>query len=89
MSEDLAVTASQDIIEALATNSAPEGATLILGYAGWGEGQLEKEVRENSWLSLPSSDRVLFDIDYEDRLNAATTAAGINFTRLSMAHGSA
>lgn len=89
VSDDIAVTASQDIIEALATNNAPKGAVLILGYAGWGEGQLEREVRDNSWLSLPSSDQVLFETDYEDRLNVATTAAGINFSRLSTAPGSA
>lgn len=89
VSEDIAVTASQDIIEALASNTAPKGAILILGYAGWGKGQLEKEVLENSWLNLPASDQVLFDTDYEDRLNVATAAAGINFSRLSTAPGSA
>lgn len=89
VSDELAITASQDIIEALASNEAPDGSTLILGYAGWGGGQLENEVRENSWLSLPCSMQVLFETDYEERLNVATTAAGINFARLSMAPGSA
>ena len=89
VSDDVAITASQDIIEALADNKAPAGAILILGYAGWGEGQLEQEIKENTWLNLPASDQILFEAEYEDRLNMATTAAGINFSRLSTSPGSA
>lgn len=89
VSDDVGITASKDIIEALANNKAPQGATLILGYAGWGEGQLEKEMKENTWLNLPASDQILFGADYDDRLDLATSAAGINFSRLSTSHGSA
>ena len=89
ITEDFGITTSQDIIEALAECRAPEGATLILGYAGWSEGQLEQEVMENTWLSLPSSDHVLFKTAFEDRLSTATNEAGINFSRLSMAAGRA
>ena len=89
ISEEVAITASHDIIEALANKSAPSGAILILGYAGWGEGQLEQEIKENSWLNLPTSDQILFEAEYEDRLSMATTAAGIDFSRLSTSHGSA
>lgn len=89
VSDQIAVTSSQDIIEALATNRAPDGSLLILGYAGWEKGQLEQEMSENSWLSLPASDQVLFDTEYEDRLSIASSAAGINFSRLSLAPGRA
>ena len=89
ITEDFGITTSQDIIEALAECRAPEGATLILGYAGWSEGPLEQEVMENTWLSLPSSDHVLFEAAFEDRLSTATNEAGINFSRLSMAAGRA
>jgi len=89
ISDDFAITASQDIIEALANNTAPPGSILILGYAGWGEGQLEQEIKENTWLNLPASDQILFEAEYEDRLSMATAAAGINFSRLSTYHGSA
>jgi len=89
INDDIGITTSQDIIEALAACEAPEGALLILGYAGWSEGQLEQEFMNNTWLSLPSSDQVLFKTAYEDRLNTATSDAGINFSRLSMAAGRA
>lgn len=89
ISDDISITTSEDIIAALAENRAPEGATLILGYAGWTEGQLEKEVLENSWLHLPISHQVLFNTNFEDRLNIATSSAGINFSRISSSAGRA
>ena len=89
INDDISVTTSDDIIQAMAEDKAPEGATLILGYAGWGEGQLEREILENSWLTLPSSSDVVFDIDFDERLKVATASAGIDFDRMSTGAGHA
>lgn len=89
INDQISVTTSDDIIQAMATNTAPEGATLILGYAGWGQGQLEREILENSWLTLPSSTEVVFDADFDQRLKIATANAGIDFDRMSTRAGHA
>ena len=89
ISGDISVTTSDDIIRAMAAGTAPGGATLILGYAGWGRGQLEREIMENSWLTLPASTHVVFDTEVEQRLKVATFSAGIDFSRMSSEAGHA
>ena len=89
ISEEISVTTSDDIIQAMAEGTAPAGATLILGYAGWGHGQLEQEILDNSWLTLPASAAVVFDTECEQRLKAATFSAGIDFSRMSSTVGHA
>ena len=53
-------------------------ALAALGYAGWGAGQLEDEIRENSWLSVPASGSILFDTPLEQRWQAAARLAGVD-----------
>ena len=89
ISSDICVTTSQDIMVAMATGDAPEGATLVLGYAGWGKGQLEQEILDNAWLTVPASMDVIFDTDIEERLKVATGNAGIDYSRVSMDAGHA
>lgn len=89
VSDEIRVTTSDDIIQAMAEDKAPSGATLILGYAGWAQGQLEQELLENSWLTLPASSNVVFDTEFEQRLKIATLSAGIDFTRMSSEAGHA
>lgn len=89
ISSDICVTTSDDIIQAMAKGEAPSGATLILGYAGWGHGQLEQEILENSWLTLPATTEVVFDSDCDQRLKLATLSAGIDFSRMSSDAGHA
>jgi len=89
ISNEISVTTSDDIIQAMAEGKAPKGATLILGYAGWAQGQLEHEIMENSWLTLPASTDVVFDTAFDQRLKVATFSAGIDFSRMSSDAGHA
>jgi len=89
ISDSIDVTTSDDIIQAMAENRGPKGAILILGYAGWAPGQLEQEILENSWLTLPATSDVVFDSDFDQRLKIATASAGIDFERMSIGAGHA
>ena len=60
-----------------------------MGCAGWGPGQLEMEMRENSWLSCPISDEIVFDIPIEKRWEGAIRELGINPALLSGMAGNA
>ena len=56
----IALTASVDILKAIAGGGGPRQGFLALGYAGWGPGQLESEIHQNAWLSVPSDEQLLF-----------------------------
>lgn len=83
ISDQIQVTTSRDILAAMARGNGPEDAFIALGYAQWEEGQLERELRENAWLTLPVSDAVLFDLPYEDRWNAAWRTLGVDVSKVS------
>lgn len=89
ISDSIDITTSDDIIQAMAENRGPRDAILILGYAGWAPGQLEQEILENSWLTLPATPDVVFDTEFDQRLKIATTSAGIDFERMSTGAGHA
>jgi putative transcriptional regulator len=78
VSEMIQVTTSRDVLAAMARGEGPQDAFIALGYAGWESGQLEREIRENSWLSIPVDERVLFDVPYEERWAAAWRVLGID-----------
>jgi putative transcriptional regulator len=80
---------SNDIVEALAQGRGPEQCLVALGYAGWGAGQLEQELAENSWLSAPADENVLFDTDVDKRWEAAAALMGIDIKQLTGAIGHA
>jgi putative transcriptional regulator len=63
----LAMTTSKDILEAMANGSGPKRVLVTLGYASWGEGQLESEIGENSWLTVEADPSVIFDTPIEQR----------------------
>lgn len=79
ISEQLSLTTSLDILEALAKGEGPEHFLIALGCAGWEAGQLEQELLGNAWLTCPASEAILFSTLAEDRLTAAATSLGINF----------
>lgn len=66
VTEELALTASVDILKAIASGGGPRRGVLALGYAGWGPGQLEEEIHRNAWLSAPPDESLLFD-ETDDR----------------------
>ena len=89
VSETVQVTTSRDVLAAMARGEGPEDAFIALGYAGWEAGQLEREIKDNSWLSMPIDARMVFDLPYEDRWSAAWRFLGIDKDMMSRVSGHA
>lgn len=90
MVEDkLGLTATMDVLRALARGDGPENAILALGYAGWGPGQLESEIQENAWLSVPYDDAIVFGAANEDKWERAFNSIGVDLSVLSGTAGRA
>ena len=94
ISENTALTTSKDILESVAIGAGPEKMLLTLGYAGWVPGQLEQEIAQNSWLSVQAKDvttlhKILYEIQYDDKLNATLALLGVNPAMLSDVAGHA
>jgi putative transcriptional regulator len=85
----LAMTTSKDVLEALANGSGPQRVVVTLGYASWGEGQLESEIGENSWLTVPADPSVIFDTPIEQRYDKALSLLGLQAWMLSSEAGHA
>ncbi|RUO75206.1 YqgE/AlgH family protein [Idiomarina seosinensis] len=82
MSDDIMVTTSRDILEALGSSAAPLKFILTLGYAGWEAGQLEEELAENSWLAIPADADILFNTPVSERWQKATEKLGFDVWQL-------
>jgi putative transcriptional regulator len=89
VSEQIRITTSRDILEALAQGRGPENYLLALGYAGWSGGQLEQEMAANAWLSVPAKAGIVFDTGWEDRYKAAAGLLGIDLSALGPGAGHA
>lgn len=87
--EDIALTSSKDILHALGSTGQPADVLITLGYAGWSAGQLEDELAQNAWLTVPADHRVIFELPPEERLDAAVRLLGIDFSNLSDVAGHA
>ncbi|MFD2168318.1 YqgE/AlgH family protein [Thalassotalea euphylliae] len=83
LSDEVMITTSKDILMALGTEQAPPEFIVTLGYAGWGPGQLEQEIRDNSWLTTPADNEILFHTPVEQRWQKATEKLGIDLAHLS------
>ena len=77
------ITTSRDILEEMSSGNGPKDSLLVLGYAGWGAGQLEDELKTNSWLCAPSDDNILFNTPYDSRWEYAIQRLGININNMS------
>lgn len=77
------LTTSRDVLEAMAKGEGPANALVALGCAGWGAGQLENELIENSWLNVPAESSVLFALPLEARWQAAADSIGVDMTRMT------
>lgn len=73
----LEMTTSRDVLEALSTGSGPSRLMVSLGYSAWGEGQLETELADNSWLTVPADTRLIFDTPVADRYPRALKLLGL------------
>lgn len=89
ITDDLAVTTSQDLVKALAKNEGPDNILFALGYAGWGPGQLEQELQQDAWIFGPASDEILFHTPVEQRWEAAAKLAGVDVNLISNIGGHA
>jgi putative transcriptional regulator len=82
INDDIMVTTSRDVISAIASGNGPEQFLIALGYAGWGDGQLESEMRQNAWLSVPVDKSILFETSVQNRWEKAVGKLGININDL-------
>jgi putative transcriptional regulator len=79
----LEMTTSKDVLEALASGNGPKKVLITLGYAAWGEGQLESELGENSWLTVDATRELIFDTPVEQRYEAALGLLGLQSWMIS------
>ncbi len=86
---DICITASRDIVDALAHNEGPRGAQFALGYAGWEAGQLEEEISSNSWLTVPADPSIIFDVPVHERRMAVASQLGFDLNLISGVAGHA
>jgi putative transcriptional regulator len=89
VAEGVALTATVDVLRAIAEGSGPRRCLLALGYAGWGSGQLDTEIRENAWLIVPADPDLLFATDLDRKYERAIHKLGIDVGLLSVEVGHA
>lgn len=87
--EDVGLTSSRDILLHVASSPQPLDMIVTLGYSGWGAGQLEHELAQNAWLTVPASTHILFALPHEEKLAAAMDMLGIDLANLSDSAGHA
>jgi putative transcriptional regulator len=85
----LEMTTSKDVLEALSTGAGPRRVFVSLGYSAWGEGQLESEISDNSWLTVPADMSVIFDTPADERYEKAMLLLGLQSWMLSPEAGHA
>jgi putative transcriptional regulator len=83
VTSEITLTTSRDILRAIANDNGPDDHLIALGYAGWAAGQLEQELAENSWLTLPANSDIIFSIPADQRLSAAAALLGIDMNLIS------
>jgi putative transcriptional regulator len=89
VADGFGMTATLDVLEDIARGKGPAKALLMLGYAGWGENQLEGEIAQNGWLTCDAKREIVFDLPDADKWAAALSSLGIDPLGLSSAAGRA
>lgn len=90
VAEGLALTATREVLEAIGDpDRSPRRAVLALGCAGWSPGQLEREIRENVWLTCEPDESLIFDDDHETKWERALAKIGVHVAQLSAQSGRA
>jgi putative transcriptional regulator len=87
--EGICLTATLDILKAIARGNGPQSAVLALGYAGWAPGQLEQEIQQNGWLHCAADPELIFGTDIEHKYEKALRKIGIDLGMLSSEAGHA
>lgn len=89
VTDSIGITSSRDILAAIAAGEGPDNSIITLGYAGWGAGQLEQELAQNTWLSGPADRNIVFDMPPEQRWLAAAALIGVDLHLISNETGHA
>lgn len=89
LTSQIMVTTSKDILSSLGNSEAPEKSIVTLGYAGWSAGQLEEEIRANSWLMVEADTELLFDTPIHKKWEAAVHKLGIDTWQIAPTAGNA
>ena len=87
--DGVSLTATIDILRAIAEGGGPDRAVLALGYAGWSAGQLEVEIQQNGWLTIPAQQSLIFDTALDSKYERAIRLMGIDLSQLSTQAGRA
>ena len=83
VSDDIQLTLSRDVIDAMASGDGPSKSLVAIGYAGWEPGQLENEMLSNSWLTVDATAELVFDTPFEDRWDSAARLLGVDISSIS------
>ena len=83
VSDEIQLTLSRDVLDSMAAGDGPERAIVALGYAGWEPGQLEAEMLHNTWLTVPATPELIFEVPFEDRWAGAAESMGIDISQIS------
>lgn len=83
VNNNIAITTSKDILQAIINNEGPEDNIVALGYAGWAAGQLDNEMASNTWLSCPADEQIIFNTPVEERWKTAAKLIGVDLSLLS------
>jgi putative transcriptional regulator len=89
IADDISLTASKDILSDIAVGNGPADAMITLGYSSWESGQLEQELVQNSWLTIPADSAIIFHTDCAKRAGAAASSIGVNLEMLALDAGHA
>lgn len=89
VSDVVQVTTSRDVLAAMARGTGPQDAFIALGYASWEAGQLEREMSDNAWLTVPMDERIVYELPFEQRWAAAWQLLGIDTASVSLVAGHA
>jgi len=82
VSDDIRLTLSRDVIDAMASGGGPDKSLVALGYAGWEAGQLEGEMLANAWLNVPATPEIVFETPFAERWDSAARTLGIDIASM-------
>jgi len=86
---DISLSASKDILSDIALGTGPKDSLITLGYSSWSAGQLEEELKQNSWLTVPANSAIIFNTNCAQRAEAAASSIGLDLHMLALDSGHA
>ena len=89
LDNNVCISTSKEILKKLAVGQAPKDSLVTLGYSGWGANQLEEEIMANLWLTCDVSEKILYDVPYKDKWQAAVDSLGFDVSNLVTMVGNA